>query len=190
MKTDTYHYFALPDADKQAIDRLSNVYWPGITDDPERIKQLREYYEQIIVLVMYDDDGKLVGSVKMPSTTIFLNQQRYHVTGLSEVMIDPAYRHKGFGISLIMTAYALIQHDDADFTIFTCTPDLVPFYEQGGWQSSPQTVLIGGSAADPIASDKIGTVAMMSFFTPAAMDNQAEIEKSTIQLNVGEKIMW
>ncbi|GAB6093284.1 GNAT family N-acetyltransferase [Furfurilactobacillus curtus] len=190
MKTETSHYFALSESDQHAIAQLSDHYWPGIVDDPKQVQQLRSYYEQMLVLTMKDDDGQLVGSLKIPSTSVVIADHRYQISGLSEVMVAPKYRRKGFGISLIMTAFALIQHDDADFSIFTCAPDLVPFYEQGGWTSSPQTVLIGGTTADPIASDKIGTVAMLSLFTPSALDHQAAIAGATIALEVGERIMW
>ncbi|MYV06082.1 MULTISPECIES: GNAT family N-acetyltransferase [Furfurilactobacillus] len=188
MKTDTYHYFSLPATDKAAIAELSHHYWPNVEDADEN--DLRYYLEQQIVVVMHDKNGQLAGSLKIPTTSVTLNDQRYQVSGLSEVMIAPQYLHKGFGTSLIMTAFALIQHDDADFSIFTCPPDLVPFYELGGWTTSPQTVLIGGSSSNPIKSDNIGTVSMLSCFTPVALDHQEQIANSTIALNVGPNVMW
>ncbi|GKT02699.1 GNAT family N-acetyltransferase [Furfurilactobacillus entadae] len=190
MKTETHHYFSLPPADKQAIADLSAIYWPNITDDPHAEENYHAYYEQLMVTTMHDDDGQLVGSLKIPSTAVIINDHRYQISGLSEVMIAPKYRRKGFGVALIMTAYALIQHDDADFSIFTCAPDLVPFYELGGWHPSPKTVLIGGSPAETIKSDAIGTIAMMDYFTPTALDHQKEIAQATINLGVGPKIMW
>ncbi len=189
MKTDTYHHYSLPPADKVALAKLRHLYWPDVADQSED-ESLRRYLEQEIIVVMRDKNGELAGSLKIPTSSVMIDDQHYQISGLSEVMIAPQYLHKGFGTSLILTAFALIQHDDADFSIFTCPPDLVPFYELGGWKSSPQTRLIGGTNSEPIASDKVGTVAMTSYFTPIAMDHEQQIADSTIALNVGSHIMW
>lgn len=189
MKTETYHHYSLPPADKVALTNLSHHYWPNVADQPED-ESLRRYLEQEIIVVMHDKNGELAGSLKIPTTPVVINEHHYQISGLSEVMIAPQYLHKGFGTSLILTAFALIQHDDADFSIFTCPPDLVPFYELGGWTSSPQTRLIGGTSSAPIASDKVGTVAMLSYFTPIALDHEQQIVDSTVRLNVAPHVMW
>lgn len=43
-----------------------------------------------------------------------------------------------------------------DLALFSCDRELVPFYEAAGFEVLPGTVLVGGTPAEPLATDAPG----------------------------------
>jgi nodulation protein A len=59
-------------------------------------------------------------------------------TGL--VGVDPDYRGLGLGGQLLAECAAALRQQALPFGFLTCGPEVVPFYESGGWQLLPGLV--------------------------------------------------
>ena len=68
----------------------------------------------------------------------------------------------------------MIGSSGADIGLFTCDTPLRTFYERGGWEYLPDTVLVGGTADDPFPSDgeSLDKVTLGGFFSARARARQ------------------
>ncbi|KEK24484.1 GNAT family N-acetyltransferase [Bacillus gaemokensis] len=154
-----------------------DVHWP---DSPET-------YPISLVLV---ENHIVISHVSIPHTYIKHRDQTYKAYGLSEVMTNPTYRHQGYGLKLIKEAALFIEKQKPDISIFTCKPNLVSFYRQGGWIEQPYTYLVGGTRLKPFRSDALGLSTMMRLFSDKALKHQHTFEETDIHLELGENKLW
>jgi aminoglycoside 2'-N-acetyltransferase I len=136
-----------------------------------------------MVLVL---DNRVISSLVILSKAIVHAGERFRASGLSAVVTDKAARGHGHGLRLVRSAHELIAASGADLAIFTCDRPLLPFYEKAGWQHLAGTVLVGGTAAAPLASDLFDKVALGAFFTEHGRRHAPAFEHARVELYPGE----
>lgn len=136
------------------------------------------------------DNEKVISHVAVPFKLIEHKGQMYKAYGLSEVMTDPSYRNRGFGLRLLKEARLFIEKNHPDISIFTCKPSLVPFYTQGGWEHANHTCLVGGTRNQPFRSDELGLATMIRFISDKAQKNRLTFEGTDVYLELGERKLW
>jgi aminoglycoside 2'-N-acetyltransferase I len=157
---------------------------PEITRDISRATHDQTMRPVTMVLVV---DGVVVASLDVLSKEIVHAGERYEASGLSWVVTGPEYRGRGYGQHLVAAARDHVEASGADLGLFTCDTPLQPFYARAGWELLPGTVLIGGTADDPFASDQPGfdKVTFGGFFTERARSHRADFIDARIELYSG-----
>jgi aminoglycoside 2'-N-acetyltransferase I len=132
------------------------------------------------------DDGRVVASLDILSKPIVHRGETYAASGLSVVVTGQRDRRKGYGKRLVEAAREAMRASGADLAIFTCDTPLAPFYESAGFAVLEGTVLIGGTLAEPLPSDRFDKVTLACFFTPRAKAHNADFIGARIELHSGE----
>lgn len=115
---------------------------------------------------------------------------RYFACGIAEVVTHPACRGKGYALGLLRQALACIRQRQADLCVFTCQPQLVPFYEKAGFQPRPGLCLVGGTPDRPFPSSSLGLTVMLSLLSPKALAHAGDFTSGPITLPLGEDKLW
>ncbi|MBT2472653.1 GNAT family N-acetyltransferase [Streptomyces sp. ISL-66] len=155
---------ALPAGLAAQVAALEAQAWPGASagHDPALAPK---------AVLLLDGDGSVVASLALLHKSVRLEDGRtYRAAGLSGVVTRPGLRGRGHGARLVAAARAELAADPAvDLALFSCDRELAPFYEAGGFEVLPGTVLVGGTRADPLATDAPGfdKVVLAAFFTGA-----------------------
>lgn len=158
------HDAALPAALAAQVAALEAQAWPGAGagHDPALAP------ESVLLL---DGGGSVVASLALLFKPVRLADGRaYRAAGLSGVVTRAGLRGRGHGARLVAAARARLAADPAvDLALFSCDRELAPFYEAAGFEVLPGTVLVGGTPADPLATDAPGfdKLVLAAFFTGA-----------------------
>jgi len=158
--------------------RLHRQAWPESTD-ADHDPALRP------VCLLLRSGERLVASLDLLAKPVTHAGVRYAAAGLSAVVTDRAERGAGHGSRLVAEARRRIAAEH-DLGIFSCDPELVGFYAAAGWQPLPGTVLLGGTPADPLPSDRLGKVVLAGFFSDRARAHAADFVNARIALYPGE----
>jgi GNAT superfamily N-acetyltransferase len=145
--------------------------------------------EQIASIVLVED-GLVRSHAAVLRKEIEHGAERYLAFGLSCVVTQPSFRRKGFGRRIVGCATDYMKRAIADLGIFTCDPHLAPFYVFGGWEAAPDWPLIGGTRERPFASDRIGKLTIVRFFSERAKANRETMLSAPIQVDLGEGKLW
>ena len=164
------------------VAALINSAWPGLYSPPGV-----HLHDPLLspVSMLLVDQGKVLSSLVILSKRITHCGQNYAASGLSSVVTLKEARGKGHGRRLVIAAREFIRSQDKDLGIFTSDAYLRPFYESCGWQVLPNSVLIGGTADQPFASDQFDKVTYASFFTQKAIEKAESFRNSRIALYPG-----
>jgi len=158
--------------------RLHRQAWPE-SADADHDPALRP----VCLLLLAGD--RLLASLDILAKSISHAGVRYAAAGLSAVVTDRAARGAGHGSRLVAEGRRRIAAEH-DLGIFSCDQELVGFYAAAGWRPLPGTVLLGGTPADPLPSDRLGKVVLAGFFSELARAHAAEFENARIELYPGE----
>ncbi|WP_066949226.1 GNAT family N-acetyltransferase [Microtetraspora fusca] len=133
------------------------------------------------------DDDIVVAALDILSKEITHHGRRYRAAGLSTVVTRKAARGRGHGRTLITAARTAMADAGFDIGLFTCDRPLQAFYESGGWQPLPATVLIGGTPEEPFPSDQPGfdKVTMADFFSVRSRQHRPSFHQARIELYPG-----
>ncbi|WP_313892398.1 GNAT family N-acetyltransferase [Psychrobacillus sp.] len=139
---------------------------------------------------VFVDNNKAIAHIAIVGKTIVQNGIEYKSFGLSEVVTHPEYRGKGIGRKLLKVVADYMEENMPDVSLFTCKPDLVPFYEKGGWHLYGGSCLVGGTRKKPLRSDDLQLVTMMKFHSTKANKNKQDFLHTDIYLELQENKLW
>ncbi|WP_328298351.1 GNAT family N-acetyltransferase [Streptomyces sp. NBC_00435] len=147
------------------VAALEQQAWPGSAAGHDPALAPR-------AVLLLDGEGRVAASLALLYKAVGLPDGRtYRAAGLSGVVTRPDVRGRGYGARLVAAARASLAADPAvDLALFSCDQGLVPFYEAAGFEVLPGTVLVGGTPADPLATDAPGLdkTVLGAFFEAAA----------------------
>ncbi|MFI5766303.1 GNAT family N-acetyltransferase [Streptomyces sp. NPDC051563] len=152
MRTETYApYEVLPPGLAAQVAALEAQAWPGSSPGHDPALAPR-------AVLLLDADGRVAACLALLHKPVRLaDGHTYRAAGLSGVVTRADVRGRGHGSRLVAAARALLDADPAvDLALFSCDPELVPFYEAAGFEVLPGTVLVGGTPAEPLATDAPG----------------------------------
>ncbi|MEO7286801.1 MAG: GNAT family N-acetyltransferase [Jatrophihabitantaceae bacterium] len=109
----------------------------------------------------------------------------YLASGISTMVTDRTQRRHRYGLRLASAARQFMARSGADLGVFTCDRSLQDFYLQAGWSHFDQTVLIGGTRQDPLASDQFDKVCLGSLFSTRAIAASTTFIATRIELYPG-----
>ncbi|WP_329194829.1 MULTISPECIES: GNAT family N-acetyltransferase [unclassified Streptomyces] len=182
-------YEVLPAGVAAQVGALEAVTWPGAGSGHDPALAPR-------TVVLWDGDGEGAGEgagVVAACLTLLRKEIRfaggtYRASGLSAVVTRPELRGRGLGGRLVRAARELLAADpEVDVALFSCDRELTPFYEAAGFAHLPGTVLLGGTPADPLPSDRPGfdKSVLAAFFTPDPAATRAVFTAARIPLYPG-----
>ncbi len=179
---------SFPEADvprelRVQVRALHDEAWPDYKaerDGPVHDPALRP-----LSMLLLDGD-RVLSALDILSKQIHHRGQGFDASGLSTVVTGRANRGKGHGHRLVQAARDAIEASGADLGIFTCDSPLQAFYERGGWQLLPGTVLVGGTPEAPFPSDQFDKVTMARFFSQRARTLADAFVGCRIELYPGE----
>ncbi|MEV0588650.1 GNAT family N-acetyltransferase [Nonomuraea sp. NPDC050310] len=133
------------------------------------------------------DQGVVLAALDILAKEIEHRGRRYRAAGLSTVVTRNSARGQGHGRTLISAARTAMAEAGHDIGLFTCDRPLQAFYESGGWELLPGTVLIGGTPDEPFPSDQPGfdKVTMAGFFSATSRRHRTSFHDARIQLHPG-----
>ncbi len=142
---------SFPEADvprelRAQVRALHDEAWPDYK--PERDGPVHDPALRPLSMLLLDGD-RVLSALDILSKQIHHRGQAFDASGLSTVVTGKANRGKGHGHRLVQAARDAIEASGADLGIFTCDSPLQAFYERGGWQLLPGTVLVGGTPEAP-----------------------------------------
>jgi GNAT superfamily N-acetyltransferase len=80
----------------------------------------------------------LVGSVRMLERAVAVGEVPLTVGGITSVVTEPDYRHRGVARRLVGDAVAFLRDERGlPFVLLTCNRRLGPLYEKLGWRVAP-----------------------------------------------------
>lgn len=160
-------YEVLPSGLAEQVAGLEVQAWPGSSPGHDPALAPR-------AVVLLDADGRVAASLALLHKPVRLADGRtYRAAGLSAVVTRADVRGRGYGLRLVAAARAGLAADPAvDLALFSCDRELVPFYEAAGFEVLPGTVLVGGTPANPLATDApgLGKTVLGAFPAGAAHD--------------------
>lgn len=120
------------------------------------------------VSMLLIDGGTVVSALDVLGTHMAHAGQVWSVAGLSTVVTAKGRRRQGHGRTLVTAARAAIARSGADLALFTSDPPLSLFYRSCGFEVLEGAVVVGGTAADPLRSDSLDKVTLVTFFSDRA----------------------
>jgi GNAT superfamily N-acetyltransferase len=164
------------------VRALQEQAWPPA--DPAGAATGHDPLLQPVVLLAVED-GRVQAALAVLSKRLAHRGERYEAAGLSAVVTDPAVRRRGFAAALIIAARRWMEENGKDLALFTCDASLAPFYESGGYEVLPGTVLVGGTPEDPFPSDRFDKATLWAPLTAHARDHAADFRNARIELHPG-----
>ncbi|MCP3758092.1 GNAT family N-acetyltransferase [Streptomyces sp. TBY4] len=156
------------------VAELEARAWPG--SSPGHDPELRPR-----TVLLLDADGRVASSLALLYKPVRLADGRtYRAAGLSAVVTRDGVRGRGYGSRLVAAARAVLAADpEVDLALFSCDPELVPFYRAAGFEVLPGTVLVGGTPAEPLATDAPGLdkTVLGAFFGEGRTDGEGRADR-------------
>ncbi|MCX4525620.1 MULTISPECIES: GNAT family N-acetyltransferase [unclassified Streptomyces] len=132
------------------VAALEGEAWPGATPGHDPALAPR-------ALLLVAADGTVAASLALLFKEVRHAGRTYRAAGLSAVVTRKALRGRGHGALLVAAARReLAAVPGLDLVLFSCDRPLAPFYEAAGFTRLPGAVLVGGTPADPLATDEPG----------------------------------
>ncbi|MDK8179279.1 GNAT family N-acetyltransferase [Paenibacillus sp. UMB4589-SE434] len=175
---------------RNQIVELMRQEWPAAFDGRDDHMEWVHQVDTNPTSFLLTEDDIVISYLAVPWKQVIHKGERYKAYALSEVVTNPAYRNQGYGLRLIREAMSFIHSSQADISIFTCKPELIDFYTQGGWNFIKGTHLIGGTRHKPFRSDVLGLSTMISIISDKARRNQLDFTNADIYLELGEQLLW
>ncbi|MGI5449504.1 GNAT family N-acetyltransferase [Streptomyces sp. CA-243310] len=148
LRVETYETPPAPLAEQ--VRALEERAWPGAGAGHDPALAPR-------TVLLVDGSGTVAASLALLRKEIHLPGRTWRAAGLSGVVTRPELRGRGIGGRLIAAARAELAADPTvDLALFSCDRPLGPLYEAAGFERLPGTVLVGGTPADPLATDAPG----------------------------------
>ncbi|MET9572103.1 GNAT family N-acetyltransferase [Streptomyces virginiae] len=163
------------------VAELEAEAWPGCTPGHDPALEPR-------ALLLADRHGTVAAALALLYKEIPLAGRTYRAAGLSSVVTRTAVRGQGLGGRLVAAALAELAADRAvDLALFSCDRPLAPFYTAAGFAPLPGTVLVGGTPAEPLATDAPGfdKAVMAAFFTDAPAGDREAFTGVRVPLHPG-----
>ncbi len=101
------------------------------------------------VNVVLSERGQVISHAEVTWRMVEHGGAAYKVYGVSAVFTYPAFRKEGYGTQVLRAATDYIRASDADLAMLFCRPELVPFYEQAGWEAPASAQIIYGDRDYP-----------------------------------------
>ncbi|MGW6942899.1 GNAT family N-acetyltransferase [Streptomyces xanthophaeus] len=181
MRVLAYPQAELPQEFAVQVEALEAAAWPGSVPGHDPALAPR-------VMLLADAAGTVAAALALLHKDVVVAGRTYRAAGLSGVVTRAGLRGRGLGGRLVAAARtALAAHPEADLALFSCDRPLEPFYRAAGFAELPGTVLVGGTPADPLATDAPGfdKVVMAAFFTDAPDPDRAAFTGVRVPLYPG-----
>jgi GNAT superfamily N-acetyltransferase len=165
---------------------LQQEAWPP-TDSPEEPPAGHTGHDPRLrpLSLLLVDEGRVLAALDVLSKELPHCGESYLAAGLATVVTARAERRRGHGLRLIRAARRVMQENGSDLALFTCDTPLAGFYEAGGYEVLPRTVLIGGTPDDPFPSDRFDKITLWAPFTPLAREHEADFRGARVALYPG-----
>jgi len=133
------------------------------------------------------ETGEVFAALDILSKDLEHAGRRFSAGGLSTVVTRQDVHGRGHGGMLVAAAREVMAGSGLDLGLFTCDRPLRQFYERAGWHPLAGAVLIGGTPADPLPSDRpcFDKVVMAEFFSTAAKAARESFNNCRIELYPG-----
>lgn len=193
---------------KQQIIALENTAWPkniqnnitnNITNntsknipnnepDDEYPAELSTFASSFVI---FDTErNRAVSHAMVRKTTFFHRGITYSACGLSEVVTHPDFLRRGLASRAVTSALEFMASEKPDLCIFTCEPDLVPFYVYCGFVPAEKLVLVGGTLEKPFPGSSFGLSTMIKLMSEKAFEHKADFKQGQVFIELGENQLW
>lgn len=170
---------------RRQVAALQEQAWPSVGGAPAAPGPVHDPALRPLSMLLLDAGDRVLASLDLLSKEIVHHGRTYAAAGLSAVVTDRAHRGLGHGRRLVEAAREAVRESGADVGIFTCDRELQGFYERAGWPLLPGAVLVGGTAEEPLPSDRFDKVTLAGFFSARARRHRRDFEHSRIALHPG-----
>ncbi|MGU5680086.1 GNAT family N-acetyltransferase [Aeromonas allosaccharophila] len=178
-----------PKQQRDVVSLLDRV-WPSLhLSDAANVASLHNpsLKPQSLRLLRGDEP---VAYVAVLSQTVEVAGQSYLAQGLSCVACEPELQGLGLGSRVVAEATAWMKNSGADIGIFTCDPELVPFYSRFGWAEVPRLLLYGSLDVGAINSVDAGKRVMLQLWSTRAKAREVDFGQTKINLGLPIGEFW
>lgn len=178
---------ALGPQQQEQVARLLDRVWPPQPGDA--VGPLHNPALQPLALRLLRG-GELVAYAAVLSQCVEVAGEGYLAQGLSCVACDPALQGQGLGGKVVAAATARMAASGADIGVFTCDPELLPFYRRHGWGEAPGVLLRGSLDAAAINSRDAGKHVLLRLWSARAQAHAADFGQAGIVLGLPPGEFW
>ena len=172
---------------KSQIIALEETAWPSAPEEEPIYPVQPNTFVTAFVIIK---EGKAIGQVAIRKQSFSHKGTSYLAYGISEMVTHPAYQKQGLGTQLLQKVATFIEGQKPDICIFTCRPELIPFYKKGGFWFCEKLFLVGGTPENPFPSQELGLCTMLRLYSKRAIINKAGFAQGEIFLNLGDGQLW
>ena len=189
IQCDSQEWLSLSHSQQEAVIGLLDRVWPPLPSEVASVTPLHNPDLSPVSFRLLDGD-ELVAYGAVLSQCVTVAGLVYLAQGLSCVACEPRLQGKGFGRRIVAEATAWMNHSGADIGIFTCDPELVPFYSQYGWVEAPGVLLCGSLDSTAINSADAGKRVLLQLWSTRAKANESDFGQVKIDLGLPIGEFW
>lgn len=156
-KLSMYRSRDLPPLVKAQILAFMRIEWTGGYSGEQQFRDevWPEGEADNTVHFVLEERGFVISQAGVVWKTITPDGVTYKTGGLTGVLTFPDFARRGHGTRVVEAATKYIAEAGADIGLTTCEPALRSFYARAGWLPLPNTTLLFGDVASPVAVDEL-----------------------------------
>ncbi len=129
--------------EREALRALAATVYPPAERAGDPVQKTIAWASPEWGILVWDDDGALVGYVGIVARDVTLDGRAVRVGGIGGVKTHPAVRGKGYARAALRRAAAFMADELAvAFGVLVCREGLLPFYGGLGWQPFAGALLV------------------------------------------------
>ncbi|WP_051229478.1 GNAT family N-acetyltransferase [Paludibacterium yongneupense] len=172
---------------REALKRLLTRVWPG--DEAPDLPWFDACLEPYSVWIA--QNGIALAHAAILHKTVRVGGESFLACGLSCVATDPDFRGRGLGRRVLADATWTLLEGRADFAVFTCDRELLPFYAESGWREADALVLRAGEGAAALSSEHMPDKAvLLRLMSPRARAAAAHFSHGVLTLGLPDGQFW
>jgi aminoglycoside 2'-N-acetyltransferase I len=130
-------------AEREALRALTAAVYPHVEHATDAAQQAITWASPEWGILVWDDDGMLVGYVGIVAREATIDGRVVRVGGIGGVKTHPAARGKGYARAALGRAATFLADElGAAFGVLVCRGELLAFYGALGWQPFAGTMLV------------------------------------------------
>ncbi|MCH7348813.1 GNAT family N-acetyltransferase [Aeromonas sp. MR7] len=188
-KLDIQRWDDLSPSQQREVAGLLDRVWPSSPSDATSVEPLHNPALQPVSLRMLRG-SELVAYAAVLSQRVEVAGQVYLAQGLSCVACEPRLQGQGLGGRVVAEATAWMKNSGADFGIFSCDAELLPFYCHHGWVEAPGVLLCGSVDTAALNSADTGKRVLLRLWSTRTRARAADFGQACIVLGLPPGEFW
>jgi GNAT superfamily N-acetyltransferase len=172
---------------REALEHLLQRVWPGMVAPGE------PWFDAELepCSVWLARNGHALSHAAIVHKTVRVGGEAFLACGLSCVATDPDFRGLGLGRRVLADATWTMLEGRADFAVFSCDRELLPFYAESGWREAERLELRAGDGPAALSSARMpGKAVLLRLMSPRARAAAGLFTGGVVTLDLPDGQFW